>query len=187
MKKIIALALSLIMILTCAAAFAEAAEKQAITMAGAFTVSYDKLPEYYSMSKLSNDTYEFEALLESGDADKPLMYLSIAFNDQWADIKTMADLTEEDLEAIKEDFYKVTELNDGDLVFSDAVTGAGTKLLVTKDKDGMAGAVYSIYMGYEIEIDIFPGTAEKPVTEEDIQKVIQFLTDIEFTAAEAAQ
>ena len=185
MKKIIALALSLIMILTCAAAFAETAEKEAITMAGAFTVSYSKLPEYYTMIKLADSSDNFAVMFESADADKPVMYLTIAFNDQWADIKTMADLTEEDLDAIKEDFYKVTELNDGDLVFSDAVTGAGTKLLVTRDKDGTAGAVYCIYMGFEIEIDMFPGSAGKSVTEEDIQKVIQFLTDIEFTAAAA--
>ena len=47
MKKIIALALSLMMLLGCVSALAEAAEKDTITMVGAFTVTYDKLPADY--------------------------------------------------------------------------------------------------------------------------------------------
>jgi hypothetical protein len=187
MKKIIALALSLIMLLTCAAAFAETAEKETLTMAGAFSITYDKIPEYYSMRKIADNDSDFLAILESNDADKPLIILTIAFNDQWSHVKTLADATEEEILAVQEDFYRVTELNDGDLIFSFSETGLGTKLMIARDKDGMAGAVYCIYMGHELEIDLYPGSAGKAVTDAEIQTVIQFLTDLEFTPVQVAQ
>lgn len=187
MKKIVALALSVMMLLTCAAAFAEAAEKQTVTMAGAFSVSYDKLPEYYTLTKVQDDEMRFTALIESSDETKPAMILDICFNDAWSGIDTLADATEQDILEVEQDFYLVTEMDEGDLTFSEAETGMGTKLLVAMDKYGTLGAVYCIYKGHEIEIDIFPGAAGNPVTEEDVQTVIQFLTDIEFKPVEAAQ
>ena len=187
MKKIIVLALSVMMLLTCAAAYAGEAEKQSVTMAGAFSISYDKLPEYYTLEKVHDDELQFTALIRSTDAAKPNMILDISFSDEWAGIDTLADVTEQDILELQEDFYRVTELDAGDLVFSDAETGMGTKLMVARDKDGSMGAVYCIYKGHEVEIDLFPGAAGNPVTEEDIQTVIRFLTDIEFTPLEAAQ
>ena len=187
MKKIIALTLSLMMLLTCAVVFAEAAEKQSITMTGAFSISYDKLPEYYAMQKLSDNKMEFTALLSSTDAAKPQLYLSIKFDDQWSEANTLEDITEEEMLALKDSFYRVSELDEGDLLFTEAETGMGTKLLVVRDVNGSAGAVFCIYMSHEVEIDLFPGAAGNPVTEEDLQAVIQFITDIEFTPVEAAK
>lgn len=187
MKKIIALALSLMMLLTCAAAFAEAADKQTVTMTGSFSVKYNKLPEYYTMKVLHQDENTFAAEIESSDASKPILVLSMAYSDEWAEVKTLADASEEDIAAVKDDFYAVTELDEGDLIFDYAETGLGTKLLVARSKDGEAGAIYCIYMGYEIEVDMFPGADKKPITDDDLKTVITFLTDIEFTPAEEAK
>ena len=113
MKKIIVLALSVMMLLTCAAAYAGEAEKQSVTMAGAFSISYDKLPEYYTLEKVHDDELQFTALIRSTDAAKPAMILDIAFSDEWAGIDTLADVTEQDILEIQEDFYRVTELDAG--------------------------------------------------------------------------
>lgn len=187
MKKIVIMALSVMMLLTCAAAFAETAEKQTITMAGAFSISYDKLPEYYTMETVQDDALKFTAVIRSTDETRPAMILNISFSDEWSGIDTLADATEQDMLELQDDFYLVTEMDEGDLEFSEAETGMGTKLLIAKDKYGTLGAVYCIYKSHEIEIDIFPGTAGNPVTENDIQTVIQFLTDIEFTPVDTAQ
>jgi len=67
MKKIVALALSLMMALSCVAAFAETAEKestekQTMTMIGAFDIRYDPLPEYYDMVVENNDEISYVAV-----------------------------------------------------------------------------------------------------------------------------
>ena len=71
MKKIIALALSLMLLLGCVSALAEAADKQTITMLGAFTITTDKLPEGYTVNVIKNSEMEYEALIESPEAGKP--------------------------------------------------------------------------------------------------------------------
>ena len=71
MKKIIALALSLMLLLGCVSALAEAADKQTITMLGAFTITTDKLPEGYTVNVIKNSEMEYEALITSPEAGKP--------------------------------------------------------------------------------------------------------------------
>lgn len=181
MKKIIALALSLMLLLGCVSAFAETAEKETITMLGAFTVTCDKLPEDYEMQVLTDTEMLYAAAFASEDATKPQILLTMAFSDAWDGVETLADATEDDMAAVKEDFYTVAELDEGDITFEDAATGLGTPLLIARTADGAMAAVYTIYKSHEIEVDLFPGTEEEGgVSEEDIQAMIQFLTDVEF-------
>ncbi len=180
MKKIIALALSLMMVLTCAAVLAETAEKSSLTMMGSFTIEYDKIPEYYRMSILNNSEEEFRALFTPTDATKPILDLYMAFNDEWYGVNTLADATEEDIIAVKDDFYQVIEADDGDLVFSDVQTGEGTRVLKMLANDGSIGALYCIFNSHEIEIDLLPGTDGEPVTDEEVDALLSFLTDIKF-------
>ena len=73
------------------------------------------------------------------------MILYMCFNDAWEGVKTLADATEEDMEAVKQDFYEVLEFDDGDLTFEDAKTGEGTPVLIVKSVDGDFGAAYVVY------------------------------------------
>ena len=154
MKKIIALALSLMLLLGCVSALAEAADKQTITMLGAFTITTDKLPEGYTLNVVKNSEMEYEALIASPEAGKPYYVLLMNFSDEWADVDSLANATEEDMAAVKDSFYEVTEMDDGDITFEDGVTGEGTPLLIAKASDGSFGAVYAIYKSHEIEVDI---------------------------------
>jgi len=108
----------------------------------------------------------------------------MAFNDEWEGVETLADATEEDIEAVKQSFYDVLEFDDGDLIFEDGKTGEGTKLLIVKSKDGDFGAVYAIYKGHEIEIDIYPEGEEDKVTDELFAALNTFLTNVKFVSVE---
>ena len=184
MKKIIALALSLMLLLGCVSALAEAADKQTITMLGAFTITTDKLPEGYKVNVFKNSEMEYEALITSPEAGKPDYVLTMNFNDEWDGVNTLDDVSEEDMKAIKDSFYEVTELDDGDITFEDGKTGEGTPLLIAKAADGSFGAVYTIYKSHEIEVDFYHAEEENLVTEDEFNTVITFLTNIQFTPVE---
>ncbi len=185
MKKIIALTLSLMLLLGCVSALAESAEKGSVTMLGAFTIEYDQIPDGYKLSRpTKNSEMEYEAMIQSPEAGKPNMILFMAFNDEWDGVETLADATKEDIAAVKQDFYDVLEFDDGDLIFEDGQTGEGTSLLIVKSVDGDFGAVYTIYKGHEIEIDIYPEGEEDKVTDELINSLVTFVTNVKFIPAE---
>jgi len=123
-------------------------------------------------------------MIQSPEAGKPNMILFMAFNDEWDGVETLADATEEDIAAVKQDFYDVLEFDDGDLIFEDGQTGEGTPLLIVKSVDGDFGAVYTIYKGHEIEIDIYPEGEEDKVTDELINSLVTFVTNVKFIPAE---
>ena len=97
MKKIVALALSLMMMLGCVSALAETAEKETITMMGAFNVTYDKLPQGYTMNVQADTPMGYAATFISEDPTKPRILLTMAFSDAWYGVNTLADATEEDM------------------------------------------------------------------------------------------
>lgn len=185
MKKIIALALSLILLIGCVSAVAETAEKGTVTMLKAFTIEYNHLPDGYQLSRPTvNSEMEYRALIQSPEAGKPTMELVMAFNDEWEGVNTLADASAEDIDAVKQDFYDVLEFDDGDLIFEDAKTDEGTPLIVVKSIDGSFGAVYAIYHGHEIEIDVWPIGEEDAVTDELISNLISFLSSVKFNPIE---
>ena len=88
------------------------------------------------------------------------------------------------LTVLKADFYAVTELDDGEIVFEDGQTDAGIPLLIARAADGSFGAVYTIYMSHEIEVDVFPGGGKEAVSDEDVNTVLAFLNSVEFAPLE---
>jgi hypothetical protein len=184
MKKIIALALSLMLMLSCVSALAEATDKQTITMLGAFTITTDKLPEGYKLYVLKNSEMEYEANILSAEEGKPTYTLLMNFSDEWTGVNTLADATDQDMQEVKDSFYEVLELDDGDITFEDAVTGEGTPLLIAKGIDGCFASVYAIYMSHEIEVVIYPADEEGSLSDEDINTAVAFLTNVQFTPLE---
>lgn len=183
MKKIIALALSLMMLLGCVSALAEAAEKEILTVVGAFEIKYNPLPEYYTLDADENTDLDYTALILPQSEDKPMMILNIAFSDEWDGVNTLADATEEDIAAVKADFYEEAELNEGDLSFTDMETAHGTPVLVVREIDGTLASVYTIYLSHEIEIVLF-GSDDAPITDADVDAVLAFLSDVDFVPLE---
>ena len=180
MKKIIALALSLMLLLGCVSALAEG--KESVTMLGSFSIEYDQLPEGYTLEILRNTDLVFTAVINNTDNSKPFYVLTMEFSDEWDGVNTLADASEADIKAVKQDFYDVMELDEGALSFEDGQTSEGTPLLIAKSSDGSFGAVYTIYKSHEIEVDIFR-SGDEPVSAEDVDRVVAFLTNVKFIPA----
>ena len=106
MKKIIALALCLVMLLGCTAAMAEAeAEKESLgvlKVIGAFDIKYSPLPNEYKVNVYMQNDMTLIANITTTKAELPQMGLVIAFNDEWADTERLNDVSDEDMEDEKE-------------------------------------------------------------------------------------
>ncbi|MBO7661959.1 MAG: hypothetical protein J6U01_01150 [Clostridia bacterium] len=182
MKKIIALVLSLVMLLTCAAALAETQKESMGTLRveKAFDIKYSALPEDYALTIITQNNMTILASIKSKDAALPRMNLSIVFNDEWADTEKLNDVVEEDMQAIKDSFYDEYS----ELTFDTKETEQGTQLLVVTVPSGQEAYVYTIFKGHEIEMQILPGTEQEALTDADVERVVKFLGDLEFVPVE---
>lgn len=187
MKKILAMILCLALLGSCAA-FAETAEKESIgtvNVNGAFNIKC-KLAEDYTIAILQSDNSHITAIVSSEDPSKPMITLSIAFNELYTLEDGTAlrynDISEEDVERIKGTFTEVSD----NATFEDRETAFGTKLLVVRGDVGDNNYldVYTIYNSYEVEVVATAGTnaEEKILSEEQLQTIIDFLSDMDFEA-----
>ena len=184
MKKIIALALSLVMLFTVAAAAAtETAEKSELgklNIKGKFTIKTGELPEGYTIDKTIEDDLGITTLIDA--PEKAAIILSITFDETFADVERFNDVDEETL-----NWLKSTWTDEFDQVeFEDTETEYGTKLLVVRvhfDDGTMMGYVFTVYKGYMLELSIIPDGKDL-VTEENIQAVVKFLSDMDFEPIE---
>ena len=178
MKKLISLIICLAMLLGCVCALAETAEKQelgTVNVNGAFKLQC-AVPEGFLLCIVSQDSTRVSATLTTDDPTKPSVLVTVAFNEQYADIGRLNDVDEETLEIIRSSFSDVDEVT-----IEEKETSYGTKLLVVTEnpEDGIAFAdIYTIYKGYEIEFVLLPGTAG--ITEENIQMMVDFASNMDF-------
>ena len=182
MKKIIALVTALVMLLACTAALAEAETKSMgiLKMNKAFDITYSPLPNDYELHINVQNDMVIIADIFSTQKNLPKMNLSIAFNDEWGEVEKLNDVTEEDLQLIKDDFSEEYT----DLAFDTKETAYGTKLLIVKAPSGMDAYVYTIYKAHEIEIHLYPGEEQEAITDADIDRVVAFLSDMQFVPVE---
>ena len=190
MKKIIALVLALALTLGCCAALAEENAKTqlgTVNMAGAFKLQCN-LPEGYEISIEQMDNEGLTARISSGVEGKPTLLLVIEFDEQYYNVKSMNDLTEEQLQQIVDTFPE-----DDNLDVSYTETAHGTKVMIVKGianpddyaeyKEGTAPIKYlallSVYEGYMIEVDI-ADEAEAGLPEDLVKTIIDFMSDLDF-------
>lgn len=180
MKKTLAILLILALLLGGAAA-AETAEKTylaTVDMGGAFQLQC-ALPEGYEIEEIEATDATYIAMFKA-DETRPLLTLSIAYNELYSDVPRMNDLDEETLAMIENSFR---EEDDVDISYTE--TAYGTKLMMIQEADGSVDYVdfYSVYLGYEIEIVVIAQN-ENGLTGEQIQMVVDFLSELDFVAAE---
>lgn len=189
MRKILALVLSLALLLGCAAALAEAAEKEysgELTIDERFTIKWIA-PDGYEMTDLFSGnpgTMICQLAPNEENAGKPVMYMSVAYNELYADVDRINDLDADALAAIEASFREEDEV---EITYME--TAYGTKLMVVQETEDGVDFVdfYTVYKGYEIEFILTqsPEKPGEPITEEQIQTVIQFLSDVDFVPVEA--
>ena len=176
MKKITALALSLIMILCAVCAFAEETAKTEIgtlKVGEAFSIR-SALPEGYTYMPVGTPTeLNMVGILSAGEG-RPSVTVSIAYNEEYADVERFNDVDEAIVEEIRGSFREMDE----EVTFEDLETAYGTRLLKVSG-DGFVD-IYTIYKSYELEF-VMTGSA---ITEADVQMLVDFISDMDFVAVE---
>ncbi len=185
MKKLIAVFLCLALLLACAAVSAEEAVQAKYTIGtisinGAFNLQC-AIPEGYTVKPMVVHRDQTIAAVVSEDETKPMMTLSVAFDETYSDVDRMNDLDEEALAILEETFTDV----DPTVELSYGETGLGTRLLIARQSgDDVVNYIsfLSIYKGYFIEFVLTPSSLDegKKLTDEQLEMCIDFLTELDF-------
>ncbi len=181
MKKLLAIALCLAMLLGCTAALAEEKEVLGeINVNGSFTLKC-ALPEGYAVKDITSDgSGVLLANISSEDETRPYFILSVAFDELMAEVDRLNDLDENAL-AMIEDTFRIEDTVE--ITYTE--TAYGTKLMMVKEVSEGVEFVdfYTIYKGYGIEFVLITASPDG-LTDADIDMAVKFLSDLDFVAAE---
>ncbi len=137
------------------------------------------IPEGYKLQVISARSTKIIAALVAEDASRPQMLLTVAFDEMFAGVARMNDLSDEEIETLKASF---TDMND--VAFSEAETASGTKLLIAREtgSDEDFVSILSLYRGYSVEFVLSPNpdAADQTLTDAQIQTAISFLSGLDF-------
>ena len=172
MKKLIALCLSLMMILSMSSVMA-VGRYSSIELTDRLNIQLE-LPEGYVVKKQRQDTALY-ATFNTDAKGLPQYYFSIAYADL-SDGPTPGEMTEEDIELAKE----LVGSDFANPIFSVMETGEGTKFLIINENDTETDYVLMIanYEGYFVQMYIEPAEG-MDVTDEDITTAMAILTSIQ--------
>ncbi len=184
MKRLMAVLMSLALVLMCFAACAENAEKTnlgKVDMNGAFELRC-ALPEGYGIQERTADQIRFMAVIASADETKPVMVLSIAYDELLSSVDRLNDLDSDALAQIEATFREEDEV---EIIYCE--TSHGTKLMMVKETKGGVNYVdfYTIYKGYSIEFVLTRAleVTDAAITEDEIRMAVEFLSDLDFIPA----
>lgn len=184
MKKIIA-ALLCITLTVCGIAAAETTQKEdyiVVTVNGAFNIRGNTPVGYRLVHKEDMESANLATFL-SEDPEKPYFDLVISFLEEYAGVERLNDLTE----------VEMKELVDDDPTLSSKIeimeTEYGTKVMILRSNNSLDDFVcfVTIYKGYEVALNLFPGESGEPLTEEQIAWAMQFLSDLDFVPVNTDQ
>ena len=141
-----------------------------------------KIPEGYNLQLISSQSSRIIAALTADDAQRPQMMLTIAFDEMYAGVERLNDLSEEETALLKQSYTYMNEV-----AFSETATAAGTRLLIAKEtgSDEDFISIFSLYKGYAIEFLLSPnpGAASQSLTDAQLQTAVDFLSNLEFIPA----
>lgn len=141
-----------------------------------------KIPDGYKLQVMSAPGSKIIASLNPDDVNRPQMILNIAYSEMYANVERLNDLSEEEMNTLKASF---TDLNE--VAFSEAVTAAGTKLLIAREtgSDEDFVSIITLYKGYSVEFLLAPNqdAAQPVLTDAQVQTAIDFLSDLNFIPA----
>ena len=190
MKKIIAILLSLVLLLGCAAGLAEGEEKQiygTIRENGEYTLK-GILPEGYKVIPFELSDDYILTRIRPNDPEQPEMMLSIAYDETYSDVERLNDLDDDALEILEKTFTDTDPY--ANITYEE--TDYGTRLLVCRTQGDTYDSldIFTIYKGYFVELVITPGekAKEQKLTDEDVNNSIRFLSELDFAeGAETAE
>ena len=178
MKKILSLALSLMLVLCAVSALAETAEATVLVANETFIIQAN-LPEGITIKPISGEENGTAAVFEmAAGEDKPVIYASVAYNEEYAEVERLNDVDEETMQEIRDSFLDAFP----DAVFEDLESAYGTRLLKVTSASAGVVDIYTNYKSYELEFLMTPAKG-KELTEDDVKILVQFISDIEFVPA----
>lgn len=180
MKKMISILLSIALLLSCTAALAETAtaEKTEVKVNDGLTLKM-VIPDGYEMEDLTDED-GILYLFVSKDDTQPFLLLRLGVDDSWPVGTKLNNLSDEDLKGIENAYFLEYA---PELEISYMETAYGTKLLVASEPDKSIVVFYTLYEGYEIEFDLSKRDGT-PMTQEQIDSCVKFLSDLDFVFAE---
>ena len=113
------------------------------------------LPAGYRFSLASQTDLTLEGDILSDDASAPRLAVYIAFNESYAQAESLKDLDEESLARIRQGFSE-----EFSVAFESVDTVSGDSMLLVRDAGGQFLDFYTICLGYEIELTVFPGEGQ---------------------------
>lgn len=176
MKKILSVALAVIMLL-CAAALADAVVVQR-------TDTYEitsMIPKGYSFTE-ADYADVIGGLFKPENPNQPYYTLLVAYNEEYTELfgeeSSLSDLSEEQLQAGIAELTR--EFADPEVKVT--TTGLGTVVIVVNEQGSESeyATVLSVYHGYfaQIYIDQLNG---RPITDEEIQVAVDIMTSLTAT------
>lgn len=168
MKKYVAIAIALLLVMVSAVAFAVTYDE---------TLDIDVVcPEGYEVVVDKLDAYLLVELTPV-DETKPALTMLVCPDEDYADLARLNDLSDEEmavyvetlLEGYNEPTWEVRE------------TALGTKILVINENNGQMDYAegITVYMGYTVDVYLQKQNGEE-LTEDDLAFMMQFLTDLTF-------
>ncbi len=183
MKKILAILLCCVLLTGCAV-LAESAEKTQmgrVEMGGGFTLQC-VLPPEYVLEAVTEEADHYLGTIVSPDPAKPMMYLSIAFDELLSEVDRLNDLDAEALAKIEQTFSAEDSV---DIQYME--TAYGTRVMVVRETENTDYVdFYTIYKGYAVEIVLAfsPDAPEGAGLNDDmIRMAMDYLSDLDFVAA----
>lgn len=153
-----------------------------IDINGAFSLQC-ALPEGYTIQPLKSASDQMVAIVSSEDPLKPILRLSVAYDEAYASVERMNDLDDDAFSVLEKTFTDsnpTVEITYGD-------TGLGTRLMLVYQNDAEIDFldILSIYKGYFVECVVLPSEKAENfrLSEEQIQVAIDFLTEMDFIPA----
>ena len=138
-----------------------------------------KLPDGYQMQVINQLGEKLTAFISANDNTKPILQLSIAYNELYSDVERMNNLSEEQLQELEATFKDMNDVN-----ISYAETAYGTKLLVAREvgEDADFVDILTVYKGYSIEFVMTPNprTKDQTLNDKQVQMCIDFLSELDF-------
>ncbi len=152
-----------------------------LTVNGEFSLQC-KLPEGYQMQVINTLGTRIIASITSENQEKPVLYLSIAYDEMYSAVERLNDLGQEDLQVLEGSF---TQMNEVDITYTE--TAYGTKLMVAREigADTDYVDILTVYKGYSIEFVMTPNpkAASQALTDDQVKMCVDFLSELDFVPA----
>ena len=127
------------------------------------------LPDGYSYSLREQTELTLKGVIESGDSSAPALEIFIGFNDSFAEVESLDNLDRESLESVKRGFSE-----EDDVAFDVYTTSPGDKLLVVRENNGRFLDLYTVCLGYEIELTLYPADGQS-LTDAQISRFLELI------------